>query len=162
MREIDRRSPQSQKASSSRTLGALGLILVGAIWAVAGSCSQSDTVVLVNVLSTEPIGGIQRLHVTMQVAGKTRMLDIPQSPAEIVLPTSFTVQMASSLGGRLDITVQALDAAKAVLATGVKSIAALNTGSQNTVFVDLTGVAGGADGGVDDGPPDAAMELRRA
>jgi hypothetical protein len=145
MREIGR-SPQSRKLASTRRLGALGLMLVAGIWAAAGSCSQSDTVVLVNVVSTEPLAGIQRLHVTLVIAGKSRMLDIPPSPAEIVLPTSFTVQMASSLSGRLDITVEAWDADKATLATGVKSILSLKTGAQNDVVVDLTGGGGGPDG----------------
>src|SRR3954470_3789073 len=145
---------------SWRRVGLGGAIATWAIWVnCLSGCSPSDTVVLANVESTVPLVGIHRLHVTLKVGGKTRILDIPQQPVPITLPTSFTVQLGRSLGGRLDVTVEARDGAGAALASGSRAIADLTQGQQNTVTIDLTAGGGGMDGGADGDPADASTDL---
>ena len=135
-----------------RSLGPLGLLLLlaGAM-AIVATCSQSDTIVFVNVQATEPLSGIVRLHANVKIGNQIRDLNVPESPTnEIAFPTSFTVQVGRSVTGRLDVTVDGYDAASALVASGKASLTALTVGSQNSITIDL---APGAppDGGVDDG-----------
>jgi len=127
-------------------------LLVLGVGALAANCSQSDTVLLVHVTaSAAPLDGIQQLHTTLRVGGQTHVIDVPDAPVAIALPTSFTVQLARSFTGDLSVNVDARDAGGVTIASGSQTVSPLQVGQQNELTIDL---APGAvpDAGMD-GPP---------
>jgi len=143
------------RARRQRWLSLPAALLLAGAGALIANCSQSDTVLLVHVTaSAGPLDGIQQLHTTIRVGGQTHVLDVPDVPVAIALPTSFTVQLARSFSGELNVHVDARDAGGAVIASGTQTVSPLQVGQQNEVTIDL---APGAvpDAGVD-GPPNTA------
>lgn len=137
------------KAARQRLLSLRAALLLLGAGALAANCSQSDTVLLVHVTaSAAPVDGIQQLHTTIRVGGQTRVIDVPDAPAAIALPTSFTVQLARSFSGDLSVHVDARDAASTIIASGTQTVSPLQVGQQNEITIDL---APGA-------APDAGMD----
>jgi hypothetical protein len=130
------------------------LVLAGAGVLVV-NCSQSDTVLLVHVTATAGgVDGIQQLHTTVRVGGQTHVIDVPDAPVAIALPTSFTVQLARSFNGDLSVNVDARDGGGTTVASGNQTLSPLHVGEQNELTIDLAPGAA-PDGGMD-GPPNTA------
>jgi len=145
------RRPHPRNAGRRSSFIPVALLVLG-VGALAANCSQSDTVLLVHVTaSAAPLDGIQQLHTTLRVGGQTHVIDVPDAPVAIALPTSFTVQLARSFTGDLSVNVDARDAGGVTIASGSQTVSPLQVGQQNELTIDL---APGAvpDAGMD-GPP---------
>jgi hypothetical protein len=110
-------------------------VVILAVVAVAPSCADPDSVVLVQVVGS--VSGIYRLRSVVSVGGETRSFDVPQAPRSIPLPTSYTIQIDRSMSGPLDVQVTALDAGEQELASGAASLPALLVGQVNEVLITL-------------------------
>jgi hypothetical protein len=133
-------------------LSAVALLVLGG----GAGCAESDTVVSVQVVGN--VLDIQRLRATVTVGARMRTLSIPQGPRAISLPATFTVQMDRSIQGMLVVTIDALDAGEAVIASGTATLPGLIVGQRNDIAIDLTPGDGGPDGGTPDGGMDAPDE----
>jgi hypothetical protein len=139
----------------------MALALSGALVGLAGGCSDTKTVVFVNV--TGDATGISQLKVVLATAGLSTTFFIPSPPPKELfsLPTNFTVEMDPSRQGDLTVDIEAQDAAGQKLASGSGILTNINVGHRNEMDVALTTdtpPGGGDDGGVpgDDGGTDAA------
>lgn len=139
-------------AALKRLLSVRAALVLAGAGALVANCAQSDTVLLVHVTaSAAPLDGIQQLHTTIRVGGQTRVLDVPDSPVAIALPTSFTVQLARSFSGELTVNVDARDAGGATIASGNQTVSPLQVGQKNEMTVDLA--PGPTPDAGTDGPP---------
>ena len=82
------------RVSLKRLLSLRTMLVLAGAGVLAVNCSQSDTVLLVHVMASMPVDGIQQLHTTIRVGGQTHTIDVPDAPMAIALPTTFTVQLA--------------------------------------------------------------------
>lgn len=124
---------------SSRLLSSrfgLAWIMMLALAAGTSSCSNSKTVVLVKVEGT--VTGVYELHVKVTAGALTTSIFV-KSPTggEIDLPSDFTLEMDRSRQGALDMTIDARDKDKVVLATGSAGLAAIVVGEENNLTVVL-------------------------
>jgi len=148
------------KAALRRLLSIRAALILAGAGALAANCSQSDTVLFVHVTaSSAPVDGIQQLHTIVRVAGQTHVIDVPDAPVAIALPTSFTVQLARSFSGELSVHVDARDGTGAIIASGNQTVSPLQVGRQNEVTVDLA-PGSTPDAGMD-GPPSTTGIPRR-
>jgi uncharacterized membrane protein YgcG len=139
----------------------LGLLLL----ALVPACKQPDSILLIEVSGPTDIMAVQ-FYVTMSadVAPVTRSFYVPAEPMPsqdtIVLPASFTVALDSSYTGPIVVSIEAIDATKSPLGSGMTSQQHIELGGQTIIPVALTDVLppGGVDGGADaatDVPTDA-------
>jgi hypothetical protein len=125
------------------------LLAVLALSACKGKVIEQG--VLVNVGNPSNVPAIIQLGVAVSNQGTTAMLRLPATPqsTEIAFPTSFSLNLSPSRSGRVDITIEALNSASAVVATGTSyAILQANTFVSTTVTLQPGGPR--ADAGSDD------------
>jgi hypothetical protein len=102
-------------------------------------CRSSDALVVVTVTANQTVANVASLSATLTVGTTTRMHQqiavqggmLPSSPA-----TSFGVLVATSFGSSMQITVDAVDASGAVLASG-QGQTQLTAGKRSDVTITL-------------------------
>jgi hypothetical protein len=136
-------------------LAPLLLVPVCALLAASG-CAKKKTVVVVTV--TSDASDVVQLDVKVRVGAQGTQFFVPRAAGEpITFPTDFTIEIDPSRQGALDLTIDALDAAKEVVAEGSGGVGALVVGQRNDVTVILGNlVLPPPDGGAPDGGPDGA------
>ncbi len=126
--------------------------LLGSLLLLGGfvqSCSKPDTILLVNVDADSSLTSVSQLKVRVLVGETVSQFSVPTTPAgPITFPTSFTVQIARSNFGAVNVTITATGGGKTAM--GTTSLPSLDVGNENVVNVHL-GVAATPDGGVDSG-----------
>lgn len=123
-------------------------------------CSKSGSLVFVTVDAAAPLASASRLHVTL-VDGTTRTTDVPLSPVGFPPAHSFAVDVGAGVGGTMQVTVDAFDAAGNSLGTAGGSVAivagkrvdlALTLGGSSPADMAMTAPDGSAPGDMT-GPP---------
>lgn len=129
--------------------------LLGSLLLVGGlvqSCSKPDTILLVNVDADPSVTGVTQLKVRVLIGQAVSQFFAPMNPgAPISFPTSFTVEVARSNSGPVNVTVTAMGS-DGKTAMGTTNLPALDVGNENVISVHLGVAATMPDGGVDSGP----------
>jgi len=124
---------------------------------LVASCTKPDTVLLVNVADDSgTLTGVTQLKVRVLIGEAVSQFNVPTTAAgPISFPTTFTVEIARSNSGAVNVTVSAMAGGKS--ATGAASLDAISIGSENVVTVHL-GVSSPPDGGSDSGGTDGGVD----
>lgn len=146
--------------------------LLGSLLLLGGlvqSCSKPDTILLVNVDADPSLTGVTQLKVRVLIGAAVNQFSVPATPGSpITFPTSFTVEIARSNFGAVNVTVTAMGNGKTAM--GTTSLPALDVGNENVINVHLGVPATTPDGGVDSGtvvdagvdtPTDAGTDVPR-
>ena len=146
--------------------------LLGSLLLLGGlvqSCSKPDTILLVNVDADSSLTGVTQLKVRVLIGAAVNQFSVPATPGgPITFPTSFTVEIARSNFGAVNVTVTAMGNGKTAM--GTTSLPALDVGNENVISVHLGVPATTPDGGVDSGtgvdagvdaPTDAGTDVPR-
>ena len=124
----------------ARLAAACGLL---PLWCVAVSCSDGNSIVVVNVDSDPGVAAVVRLQATLSNGGLADEKTFPAKGAAtataLTFPTAFSLTIPGSRSGALDLALDGLDAGGAVVANGDGSVG-LSPG--NTVTVTITLHAG--------------------
>jgi hypothetical protein len=141
------------------TLGLLSLLGLSFV----SACKQPDSILLIDVSGPTNIMAVQfYVTVTVDTYHTTEAFYVPATPMPsdhtIVLPASFTIELAPSHSGPIAITIEALDVTKSPLGSGSTMQQHIELGGQTIIAVALTDAIppGGADGGSDAGDADTA------
>jgi len=118
-----------------------------------GSCSstKSDSMVVVTVTASASLSGVTQLRATLSNAGSQDVEYFPaaNAGASIELANSFGLSLPKSRNGDLLITIDALDAASQLVASGSGTVK-ISVGGRADVTIDLTPASAGV-GDQDDG-----------
>jgi hypothetical protein len=123
-----------------------------AIVLLLAGCSTGDSLVVVTVGTTTPLPSAAVLHTVSSAGGRMSPHDLTlPSPLAPGMPTSFGVQVPSTITGAFGIHVEAHNSGGALLAEG-DGMATLSPGQRTDVTVTLgASIAdGGSDGAVND------------
>lgn len=115
------------------------MVVLAAATALAG-CQQDDSILVVEVggdLNLRPA----QLSVSLAAGGRSKSFFAPRTPTPFYLPTSFTVELDRSITGPLTMTIDVLDDAGYVLASGATTQKYINTGGQTLISVTVTSEA---------------------
>ncbi|MCC6995609.1 MAG: choice-of-anchor D domain-containing protein [Deltaproteobacteria bacterium] len=152
-----------------RNLGFALLLPVLALLPACGGGGDGLTRAVVTVRAGvgATITGVRQLRVDVSSSGGAVTLNVPETPRDITLPTTFSVNFPKDRGGTATFMVSALDASDAVLATSTGMVT-LVPGESVNLEIFLGGsppMDGGVDAAIDDGgtvtdgaPADAPAE----
>ena len=117
-----------------RTLAIGGLLSAG----LALSCSQSDSIVIVNVEADSGLSDVMQLRATLSNAGMGDVRTFPQATttAAVKFPTAFSISLSRSRTGPLDIALDGIGAGGDVVANGAETVA-IDPGHTATVTITL-------------------------
>jgi hypothetical protein len=111
---------------------------------VAASCSDSDSIVRVNIDADPSVAGVVALHVVISNRGAADERTFPKKGSghadggrqPLELPTAFSLTMPSSRAGALDLAVEGLTESGTVVANGDAAVV-LDPGDQVSVGIIL-------------------------
>jgi hypothetical protein len=123
-----------------RRTGAVLSIMAGLLLGGGVGCQRDDSFLLVEVAGDVTLAPAQ-FYVTVTVGVRAKGFFVPPEPTAISLPTSFTVELDRSITGPVKLTVEALDGAGYLMASGEATQTHINTGGETIVVVTLSPVA---------------------
>jgi hypothetical protein len=135
------------------------LALLALLLAAAPACRHDDeAVLLVVVTASGTLPAVASLEVTLTGATRSDSQSYSRDGKEIVFPTTLSARLPGYATGTLDISVRAVDAVDATVASGHGGPVTIRTGQRETVYVQLdcggdSCVVDGGAGGNDGGPP---------
>jgi cysteine-rich repeat protein len=114
------------------------MLAVGALTALVGSCREADSVLVVTVEADSGVSGVVQLRATLSNADKSSVNTFPENAgtASLAFPTKFSLTIAHSRAGNVDVALDGLGAGGVVVANGAGS-ATLSQGSTTQLTITL-------------------------
>jgi hypothetical protein len=111
------------------TVLAASLLVIG--------CNKGDGLVVVKLSASPPITGVTSVDVTMTVRSTQRSHVISNLPTSTIASDfSFGIDVAANYGASIEVLVQALDASRHMLASGMGS-GSIIAGQTTTIPISL-------------------------
>jgi cysteine-rich repeat protein len=127
----------SEPGSEARTIAKVFFVVVlGALGLLA--CSSSSSTVFVTVTKSSVVPPVTRLRLTLSTGGVSEVKVFPETAVAgpITFPASLALVLGASRVGRLDVAIDGLDEAMAIVANGALSLAVV-AGAQTNGSVEL-------------------------